>query len=182
MQLDFNVHAGRDIQFAESVNRLLRRLKNVEQALVRPNFELFPRLPINVGAAQHRVSLHPGWERDRAVHIRLSPLGETRIAVRDADAAEAVRIIDSHRDQVGGGIVVPLPQEFDALESRIGYRFKDADLLGIPWRVVVGRGAADGQVELVQRAGGERSDLAASAVVGQLLAQLERERAGLLQA
>ena len=61
--------------------------------------------------------------------FRLSPLGETRIAVRDADAAEAVRIIDSHRDQVGGGIVVPLPQEFDALESRIGYRFKDRGLL-----------------------------------------------------
>jgi ribonuclease III len=61
--------------------------------------------------------------------FRLSPLGETRIAVRDEDAAEAVRVIDSHREQVGGGIVVPLPQEFDALEGRIGYRFRDRGLL-----------------------------------------------------
>ena len=61
--------------------------------------------------------------------FRLSPLGETRIAVRDEDAVDAVRIIDSHREQVGGGIVVPLPQEFDALEARIGYRFKDRGLL-----------------------------------------------------
>jgi ribonuclease-3 len=59
----------------------------------------------------------------------VNPLGETRISVRDEDAADAVRIIDSHREQVGGGIVVPLPQEFDALESRIGYRFRDRGLL-----------------------------------------------------
>ncbi len=59
----------------------------------------------------------------------LNPLGETAISVRDEDAADAVRIIDSHREQVGGGIVVPLPQEFDALEARLGYRFKDRGLL-----------------------------------------------------
>lgn len=59
----------------------------------------------------------------------LNPLGETRISVRDEDAAEAVRIIESHREQVGGGIVVPLPQEFDALEARLGYRFRDRGLL-----------------------------------------------------
>ena len=66
--------------------------------------------------------------------------------------------------------------------ERAGVKFKDADLLGIPWRVVVGRGAADGMVELVQRAGGERTDLAAAAVLPQLQAQLERERAGLVLA
>jgi ribonuclease-3 len=59
----------------------------------------------------------------------LNPLGETAISVRNEDAADAVRIIDSHREQVGGGIVVPLSQEFDALEARIGYRFKDRGLL-----------------------------------------------------
>jgi ribonuclease-3 len=59
----------------------------------------------------------------------INPLGETKISVRDEDAADAVRIIDSHREQVGGGIVVPLPQELDALERRIGYRFRDRGLL-----------------------------------------------------
>ena len=52
--------------------------------------------------------------------FRFSPMGETHIAVRDEDAADAVRIIESHREQVGGGIVVTLPQMFDALEARIG--------------------------------------------------------------
>jgi prolyl-tRNA synthetase len=66
--------------------------------------------------------------------------------------------------------------------ERAGVKFKDAELLGIPWRVVVGRGAADGQVELVQRASGERSDVPAAEVLSQLQAHLERERAGLLSA
>ena len=70
----------------------------------------------------------------------------------------------------------------DDRSERAGVKFKDADLLGIPWRVVVGRGAADGMVELVQRAGGERSDLAATAVVAQLQQQLQRERSGLAMA
>ena len=70
----------------------------------------------------------------------------------------------------------------DDRSERAGVKFKDADLLGIPWRVVVGRGAADGQVELVQRASGERSDVPAAEVLSQLQAHLERERAGLLSA
>ena len=59
----------------------------------------------------------------------LNPLGETAISVRSGEAIDAVRIIESHREQVGGGMVVPLPQEFDALEARVGYRFKDRGLL-----------------------------------------------------
>jgi prolyl-tRNA synthetase len=51
-------------------------------------------------------------------------------------------------------------------------KFKDADLIGIPWRVVVGRGAATGQVELVRRADGERQDLAAEGLLAALDHQL----------
>lgn len=59
----------------------------------------------------------------------VNPMGETVVSVRDDDAAEARRVIDSHREQVGGGLVVPLPQEFMALEAGIGYRFRDRGLL-----------------------------------------------------
>ena len=41
---------------------------------------------------------------------------------------------------------------FDDRKERAGVKFKDADLIGIPWRVVVGRDATDGVVELVERA------------------------------
>jgi prolyl-tRNA synthetase len=59
----------------------------------------------------------------------------------------------------------------DDRPERAGVKFKDADLIGIPWRVVVGRGAASGQVELVRRADGERLELDA----GDLLPALARQ-------
>jgi prolyl-tRNA synthetase len=60
----------------------------------------------------------------------------------------------------------------DDRPERAGVKFKDADLIGIPWRVVVGRGAASGQVELVRRGAGDRQDLAASAVRAALAEQI----------
>jgi len=59
----------------------------------------------------------------------------------------------------------------DDRPERAGVKFKDADLIGIPWRVVVGRGAASGQVELVRRADGERQELAAAEVLTALSLQ-----------
>ena len=67
----------------------------------------------------------------------------------------------------------------DDRSERAGVKFKDADLLGIPWRVVVGRGAAAGMVELVQRSGGERQELAVAALQPLLLDRLAAERSGL---
>ncbi|MFZ9270220.1 MAG: proline--tRNA ligase [Prochlorococcaceae cyanobacterium] len=68
----------------------------------------------------------------------------------------------------------------DDRSERAGVKFKDADLIGIPWRVVVGRGAASGQVELVQRQGRNNEELAASALLEVLLPRLSAERSGLL--
>ena len=39
----------------------------------------------------------------------------------------------------------------DDRDERAGVKFKDADLIGIPYRIVTGRSIAKGQVELVQR-------------------------------
>jgi len=54
---------------------------------------------------------------------------ERRVAVSPEDAAAARRIIDSHRDDMAGGRVVPFGTELEPLERRIGYRFKDRGLL-----------------------------------------------------
>jgi ribonuclease-3 len=54
---------------------------------------------------------------------------ERRVAVSPEHAAAALRIIDSHRDEVGGGRVVPFGSELEPLERRVGYRFKDRGLL-----------------------------------------------------
>jgi prolyl-tRNA synthetase len=45
-----------------------------------------------------------------------------------------------------------------------GAKFRDIDLLGFPYQVVVGRRAADSIVEVVTRATGEKTDVPAEAV------------------
>jgi ribonuclease-3 len=49
--------------------------------------------------------------------------------VNGTEAAAARRIIDSHRDEVETGRVLPFGAELEPLERRIGYRFRDRGLL-----------------------------------------------------
>ncbi len=51
-----------------------------------------------------------------------------------------------------------------------GVKFKDAELLGVPTIVVVGRGLADGTVEVKDRRSGERTDVPLRDVVAHLIA------------
>jgi ribonuclease III len=60
--------------------------------------------------------------------MTVNSLGEIQIAVAAEVAEEARRIIESHRQDVGARIV-HLEQGHDALERRIGYRFRDRGLL-----------------------------------------------------
>ena len=51
-----------------------------------------------------------------------------------------------------------------------GVKFGDAELLGVPTIVIVGRGAPDGVVELWDRASGERRELPVAELLGALRA------------
>jgi prolyl-tRNA synthetase len=56
----------------------------------------------------------------------------------------------------------------DDRDERAGVKFKDADLVGIPYRVTVGKKAAEGKVELVRRAIAGSEDVAIRELVGRL--------------
>jgi ribonuclease-3 len=56
-------------------------------------------------------------------------LTELRVAVNEQEAEQAVRIIESHREEVAPGRVVPFGSELVPLEREIGYRFRDRGLL-----------------------------------------------------
>jgi len=60
--------------------------------------------------------------------MAVNMLGPIRIAVAESDAEPAVRIIDQHREDVGSR-VIRLRDEFDELQVRINYRFRDRGLL-----------------------------------------------------
>ncbi len=54
---------------------------------------------------------------------------------------------------------------YDDRDERPGVKFKDADLIGVPWRVTVGRQAPSGIVEVTRRSTGQRSDVNITDVV-----------------
>ena len=58
----------------------------------------------------------------------------------------------------------------DDRDERAGVKFKDADLVGIPYRVNVGKKVADGKVELVKRGVSGSVEVAIDDLVQQLLA------------
>jgi len=48
-------------------------------------------------------------------------------------------------------LALGLDAVFDDRDERPGVKFKDADLIGVPWRITVGKKIAGGVVELVER-------------------------------
>src|ERR1700728_2288864 len=66
-RLDLHIHARRQIELHQRVHRLLRRLENIEQALMGADLKLLPRLLIHVRRTQHAVLIfHRGqWNRPR---------------------------------------------------------------------------------------------------------------------
>ena len=50
----------------------------------------------------------------------------------------------------------------DDRKERPGVKFKDADLLGIPVRITVGRGAADGMIEYKMRRDADKEEMSAA--------------------
>jgi prolyl-tRNA synthetase len=80
--------------------------------------------------------------------------------------AEADRLAGSLRD---AGLTVLYD---DRPKVSPGVKFKDAELIGVPTIVVVGKGLADGVVEVKDRASGERADVPLADVVEAVLAQV----------
>ena len=83
----------------------------------------------------------PGEAAPADVHVVIANKDEAAIA----GAATLVEAFD------GAGLEIL----FDDRKASPGVKFKDAELIGVPWIVVVGRGWSEGTVELRHRATGE---------------------------
>lgn len=60
----------------------------------------------------------------------------------------------------------------DDRKASPGVKFTDAEVMGMPWAVVVGRGLADGLVEIRVRASGERIEVPVAEAVDRLVAMV----------
>jgi prolyl-tRNA synthetase len=61
----------------------------------------------------------------------------------------------------------------DDRDERPGVKFKDADLIGIPWRITVGKKLAQGMVEVVDRRTRQTTDVALDQAAGQVRKQVD---------
>jgi hypothetical protein len=65
---NLDVHTWWQAQtFVECLDRLPRRLENIDQPFVRSDLELLSRFPVDVRATENRVPFDSGRERDRPV-------------------------------------------------------------------------------------------------------------------
>jgi prolyl-tRNA synthetase len=70
----------------------------------------------------------------------------------------------------------------DDRDERAGVKFKDADLVGIPYRINIGRGVAEGKVEFIDRLQNRSSDVALDDIAGQVTSQVNSTLHGVLPA
>jgi prolyl-tRNA synthetase len=102
---------------------------------------------------------------------------ELVLVIASAQDSQQVQLAENLYEQfLKAGVDVLL----DDRNERAGVKFKDAELLGIPWRMVIGRGASTGAVELVERCSGNKQEGAAQSLVSWLLERLITQRAGSL--
>jgi prolyl-tRNA synthetase len=88
-----------------------------------------------------------------------------------ADAALLAAGEKVSRDLEAAGFDVLL----DDRDERAGVKFKDADLIGIPWRINVGKKTAEGLVELVARATAADRSATRELPLGEIAARLRQE-------
>jgi prolyl-tRNA synthetase len=107
---------------------------------------------VAVIAEQHHDELGLRWPSGVApfdVHLV--------IANKDAEVRSGAAALAGELDALGLEVLL------DDRQASPGVKFKDAELLGMPWIVVVGRGWADGVVELRDRFTGQTRELAVGA-------------------
>jgi len=88
------------------------------------------------------------------------------IANKDAAARAGAEALAADLDRVGRQVLL------DDRTVSPGVKFKDAELLGVPWIVVVGRGWADGKVELRNRFSGETREIPVQGAADEIAAAL----------
>ena len=102
------------------------------------------------------------WPRD------LSPADVHVVATgKGAEVLEAAEEIVGHLEAAGISVIFD-----DRPKVSPGVKFRDAELLGVPTVLVVGRGLADGLLELKDRRAGRSRDIQREQVVAELTTEL----------
>lgn len=95
----------------------------------------------------------------------VAPFSVAIVVVAPKDEAQMQAAESLYQELKAKGIDVLL----DDRKERPGVKFKDMELIGIPYRITVGRGISEGIVELNIRGIDEKQEIAAADAVNKLL-------------
>jgi prolyl-tRNA synthetase len=103
-----------------------------------------------------------------ALHPAIAPFQVVVTITNTADASLRMAGEKIAADLTEAGLEVLL----DDRDDRAGVKFKDADLIGIPYRINVGRGVSEGKVELVDRLNRYTQEIALEQIVAVVADQI----------
>jgi prolyl-tRNA synthetase len=105
--------------------------------------------------------------------VPIAPYHVMIVPVNVKDEAQWGAARKLYEDALAAGIEAVL----DDREERAGVKFKDAELIGFPFRLTCGKGVADGMVELFVRKTGEKRDVPLGDVVAAIRDAIQAELA-----
>ena len=97
--------------------------------------------------------------------VSTAPFQVVIVPVSMKNELQAQKAFELYEELKAAGVDVLL----DDRPERAGVKFKDMELIGIPYRITVGRGIADGKVEWFERENGTKEDLPAESVKERVL-------------
>src|SRR5580658_1619960 len=69
-RLNLHIHSRRQVELHQRIDRLLRRLEDIEQALVGADLKCFPRFLVHVRRTQHAIFVLHRGQRNRPGNLR----------------------------------------------------------------------------------------------------------------
>jgi prolyl-tRNA synthetase len=112
-----------------------------------------------------QAAVEQSYDKDGIIWpVAIAPYQAIVVIPNLADA-EQVKTAESLYNELNQAGIETL---LDDRNERAGVKFKDADLIGIPYRIVTGKSLKSGKVELVERASKKASEVAINEVVSYL--------------
>ena len=119
------------------------------------------------------ANLTPGRSARSSTTVSVAPYEVSVLCLSDKDP----EIWDAAGAVADACVAAGLETVVDDRAERPGVKFADADLIGFPWQVIVGKkGVANGIAEVKERATGERFEVALDEVASWLAEKILPER------
>lgn len=104
--------------------------------------------------------------------VSIAPFEVVVTPVNSGDAAQMAAATEIYNACLAAGIDALL----DDRDERPGVKFKDADLIGLPYRVTVGKKLAQGHVEIVERRTRKATDVAVAEAANYIIEKVRAAR------